>query len=378
MYCTRCIYDDSIPDIFFDLSGVCNYCYQIQSLADLYKTGQDLGIKTFENVIGEIKKSGEGKKYDCVIGVSGGTDSSYLLHLSKIWGLRPLAVHYDNTWNTAVASSNMQKVLSKLNIDLYTFVLPNRTSENIVKSFFKGGVPELDAATDLAYAYLLRKVAAKKSIKYILEGHSFLTEGLSPLGKNYFDGRYIKSIVKEFGGGDLKSYPLMTFSKFLYHAAVKKTKFVRPFWYLNYDKEEARQTLSNLYNWEYYGGHHLENRITAFLHTYYLPTKFNVDMRFLTIAADVRAGKLDRQRGIVQFNEKPTVDDKLISYFIKRINVTTAEFRKTMSSPPRYWYEFPTYKRRFEKFRIIFKYLAKKEKVSMSFYTKYCVSSNNE
>lgn len=367
---------ENIPGIIFDSLGICNYCHQIERMKKLYQTGNKIGKANFENKLKAIREFGKGKRYDCVIGVSGGTDSSYLLHLAKNWDLRPLAVHYDNTWNTAIASSNMQKILSKLEIDLYTYVLPNDVSENIVKAFFRSGVPELDAATDLAYAYILRKVAAKNSIPFILEGHSFLTEGISPIGKNYFDGRYIKSIVKEFGSEELKSYPLMTFSKFLYHSAVKNVKFIRPFWYLDYDKKEARRQLSEIYGWEYYGGHHLENRITAFLHTYYLPVKFDQDMRFLTIAADVRAERIAREAGIQQFEAKEPVDEKLLNYFKKRINVSNSDFEAIMKSPTRFWYEFPTYKKLFEKTRFIFKYLAKKEKVSMSFYEKYCETTN--
>ena len=137
---------------------------------------QGAGEEKFSFILEKIKRAGQGKKYDCIVGVSGGTDSSFLLHLTKEWGLRVLAVHYDNTWNSAIATMNLHKVLQALGIDLYTHVISNKESDDIYRAFFRAGVAELDACTDLAYAYLLRKIAAKYSIKYILEGHSFVEE----------------------------------------------------------------------------------------------------------------------------------------------------------------------------------------------------------
>ena len=134
--CTKCIYDERVASIIFDENGVCNYCHQISELQQKYGTGEEKGEQKFLEIVKEIKKAGKGKKYDCIVGVSGGTDSSYMLYLSKKWGLRPLAVHYDNTWNSAIATENIRKVLDALDVDLFTHVVDNKESDDIFKSFF--------------------------------------------------------------------------------------------------------------------------------------------------------------------------------------------------------------------------------------------------
>jgi len=241
--CSRCIYDERVDGITFDEQGVCNYCHQIDLLTKQYGTGTEKGTLMLESIISDIKKMGKGKAYDCVIGVSGGTDSSYLAYLVKEWGLRPLAVHYDNTWNSAIATQNIRKVLNALNIDLYTHVIQNEESDDIFRSFFYAGVAEIEAATDLALAETLYRAAWKYGVKYILEGHSFVAEGITPLGRNYFDGKYISSIHGKYGKKPLKTYPLMTFSRFIWWSTVARIRKVRPYWYLNYTKEAARELL---------------------------------------------------------------------------------------------------------------------------------------
>jgi N-acetyl sugar amidotransferase len=375
--CSRCIYDERVAAITFDENGVCNYCYQIESLKEQYGTGKSKGEKLFSLITKDIKKFGVGKKYDCIIGVSGGTDSSYLCFLAKEWGLRPLAVHYDNTWNSAIATMNIHKVLLSLDIDLYTHVVANKEADDIFRSFFLAGVAEIEASTDLGYAYLLRKVAAKYSIKYILEGHSFMEEGITPLGKNYFDGCYIKSIHKRFGRIKLKTYPLMTFSKFLWSALFQQVKFIRPLWYIKYSKEDAKKFLSERFNWQYYGGHHLENRMTAFCHSVYLPQKFKADMRNNTLAAKVRNGDLSRQAAWSEYNTSPLIEGELVNYFKKRIEVSDKIYDEIMSSSPKNWTQYPTYKKRFEMLRPLFFLLAKSNLVPMSFYLKYCFPTKN-
>lgn len=370
--CTRCIYDERVPSIHFDTEGVCNYCHQVESLVDEFGTGRKKGQAAFNAILEDIKLTGRGKRYDCIVGVSGGTDSSYLLYLAKQWGLRPLAVHYDNTWNSAIATMNIQKMLDGLDLDLYTYVVANKEADDIFRSFFLSGVAEIEAATDLGYAYLLRKVAAKYNVRYILEGHSFVEEGITPLGRNYFDGRYIQAIHRRFGSKKLDTYPLMTFSRFLFSALFHRVKFVRPFWYLEHSKEEAKSFLSKNFGWQYYGGHHLENRMTAFYHGVYLPQKFGADMRNNTLAAQVRNGELTQAQAWKEYNTPPLVEDELISYFKKRLALSDTDYEEVMQAPPRSWVEYPTYKKRFERLRPLFYLLAKANLVPMSFYLKYC------
>lgn len=370
--CSKCIYDENVSYITFDENGVCKYCHQLENLKKEYGTGTKKGEEKFLKIIEKIKKEGRGKKYDCIIGVSGGTDSSYMLYLTKKWGLRPLAVHYDNTWNSAIATENIRKVLTALDIDLYTHVTDNKEADDIFKSFFLADVAEIEASTDLALAEVMYRAAWKYKVKYVLEGHSFMEEGITPVGRNYFDGKYIKSIHKMFGKLPMKSYPLMTISRFLFWTLFAKIQKIRPFWYIDYNKEDAKAFLEKEYNWKYYGGHHLENRITAFFHSVYLPQKFNTDMRNNTLAAMVRNGKMDRVEAWEEYNKPPHLEKDLVEYFKKRLDLSDEEYDEIMGRSPKSWQEFPTYKKTFEFLRPLFKILAKANLVPMSFYLKYC------
>jgi len=370
--CSRCIYDERVNAINFDSEGVCNYCHQIDNLTQEYGTGLPKGELKFKKIIDQVKKNGAGKKYDCVIGVSGGTDSSYMVYLAKQWGLRSLAVHYDNTWNSAIATENIRKVLDALDVDLYTHVTDNKEADDIFHSFFKAGVAEIEASTDLALAETMYRAAAKYKVKYVFEGHSFITEGITPVGRNYFDGKYIKSIHNQFGLKRMKSYPLMTFSRFLWWSSVAKIQKIRPFWYIDYNKEDARAFLEKEYDWKYYGGHHLENRMTAFFHGVYVREKFNTDFRNNTLSALVRLGKVSRRNAWQEYNTEPKVEEELVAYFKKRLDISDKEYESKMAEPPRSWHEFPTYKKRFELLRPFFYVLAKANLVPMSFYLKYC------
>lgn len=371
--CSRCIYDSSVPSIIFDEKGVCNYCKMTDDLVAEYGTGNSKGQQIISDIIKEIKLAGKNKKYDCVVGVSGGTDSSFMLHWAVENGLRPLAVHYDNTYNTAIATQNITSITSKLNIDLFTIVVDNHEVDDIYRAFFLSNVSELDASTDIALAETMYRAADKFGIKHVLEGHSFIEEGISPLGKNYFDGKYIASIHKQFGKIKLKTYPNMPFWTFMKWIAVKKIKKIRPYWYLNYNKEEAKILLKEKYGWQDYGGHHLENRMTAFSHSVYFPQKFHIDYRNNTLAAKVRNGKMKREDAIKEYYEiPPYIEEGLVDYIKKRMKFSDEEYDKVINAAPKYWYEYPTYKKRFERMRPLFAILYKSNLVPKSFYLKYC------
>jgi N-acetyl sugar amidotransferase len=370
--CNRCIYDSNTPGISFDEQGICNYCRQIEGLEKTFGTGTPRGDKALMDIIEEIKRSGKNKKYDCVIGVSGGTDSSYMMLKAIEWGLRPLAVHYDNTWNSAVATENIRKVTNKLNIDLYTYVINNKEADDIFRSFLIAGVPEFDASTDIAYAQVLRSAAAKFGVKYILEGHSFQEEGVSPMGKNYFDGRYIADIHQKYGRMKMKTYPNLTFSRFLKWVLVYRQKFIRPYWYMHYSKQDARKVLEEETGWIYYGGHHLENRSAAFFHMVYQPQKFATDNRNWSLSAQVRSGKLSREKALEIYRSPIGEVHEIIAYVKKRLDLTDDEYEKLMKGEKRSFRDFKTYKKRFERLRPMFYVLAKANLVPMSFYIKYC------
>ena len=373
--CSRCIYDESILGISFNEYGICNYCDIIDELKEQYKTGTTEGEKKFFGIINQIKKKGKGKKYDCVVGVSGGTDSSYMLAKAVEWGLRPLAAHYDNTWNTATATENIRKVLGKLNVDLFTHVIDNKEADDIIKAFFKASVPDLDCATDIALAETLYRAANKYGIKYILEGHSFIAEGISPLSTLYMDGKYIKSVHKIFGEIPMKTFPNMEFWTFMKWVLFKRIKKVRPLWYIKYSKQEAQKYLEEEFGWQYYGGHHLENRITAFHHSYYNPIKFGIDNRNNSLSASVRAGLITREEALKQYSESPYMEPELFDYFKKRLGLNNEEFKKIMNLPNKTYRDYPTYKKHFERLRFLFYILAKANLVPMSFYIKYTSES---
>jgi N-acetyl sugar amidotransferase len=376
--CSKCIYDERTPGISFNTSNLCNYCVQVAELERLYNTGNLKGEEKLKLIITDIKKAGKGKKYDCVIGVSGGTDSSYLLIKALQWGLRPLAVHYDNTWNSSIATENIRKVTSKLKVDLYTYVVDNKEADDIFKSFLLAGVPEFDASTDIGFVQVLRSAAAKYGIKYILEGHSFMAEGVSPQGKNYFDGKYIESIHRKYGKLKMKTYPNLTFFQFMKWVLIYRQKFIRPLWYINYSKPEARKILEETTGWTYYGGHHLENRSTSFLHTIYNPQKFGIDNRNWSLSAEARTGVISREKALEIYNTPIIPDPELVEYVKKRLSLSDNEYAAILNGPKRSNKDFKTYKRRFELMRPLFYLLSKAELVPKSFYIKYCFPFPNE
>jgi hypothetical protein len=264
-----------------------------------------------------------------------------------------------------------------LDVDLYTHVVNNEEVDDIFRAFFRASVVEIEASTDLALAEVMYRAAWKNNVRYVLEGHSFVTEGVTPLGRNYFDGKYIASIHRQYGTKPIKSYPLMDFKRFLFWTLVARIRKIRPYWYLDYNKEDARALLEREYGWQYYGGHHLENRMTAFFHSVYAPQKFEMDFRNNTLSALVRNGKIDRAAAWGKYNEAPQIEEELVTYFQKRLGLSENQYASIMAETPRDWYEFPTYKKRFERMRPLFKVLADANLVPRSFYMKYCFSVEN-
>ncbi len=378
MICARCIYDSSVPGIHFDAEGICNYCRQVEDLIEQYGTGSDKGCQLLDALIAEIKAAGRGREFDCVVGVSGGTDSSYLLMKCVDWGLRPLAVHYDNTWNSAVATENIRKITAALGVRLHTYVIDNREADDIFRATLRAGVPEWDASTDIAFVQVLRAAAAKNRTRYIIEGHSFQAEGVSPIGGNYFDGRYVADMHARYGSGRLRTFPNLTFAAFMKWLLLYRQKFIRPLWYIGYSKEAAREELSARTGWRYYGGHHLENLAAVFGHTVYLPQRFGVDFRNLSLAAAVRAGLLDREEAIRTYRTPVTPDPEIVAYVKKRLGLSDEEYTQLMHAPRRTFRDFRTYKKRFERLRPLFFVLAKANLVPMSFYLKYCFPLRTE
>jgi N-acetyl sugar amidotransferase len=369
--CSRCIYDEDTPHIEFDEEGVCNYCRTQEQLDKDYPAGPD-GEARLRKVAEEIKKAGKGKKYDCVVGVSGGCDSSYMVHyIVKNLGLRPLAVHFDNTWNSTIATKNINCVLGKLGVDLWTYVVDNKEYDDIYRSFLEAGVPDIDVSTDIALAATLNMAAEKYGVKYVVEGHNFRTEGVAPLGWVYMDGKYISSVHKRFGKIPLRTYPNMMLPAQLRWMVVNRIQKIRPLWYLSYDKEDVKKFLSAEYGWEWYGGHHLENRFTAFAVSYFYPKRFGIDLRMLGYAAACRTGRMTREEAAAKLAEPAYLEPELLEYVKKRLGYGDADFNRVMNLPKKTYRDYPTYKKTFERMRPFFWLMAKLNLIPMSFYMKY-------
>lgn len=369
--CKNCIYDETIPAIFFDAEGICSYCRQYEQMDEEYPTGAE-GRKRLDEMVAEIKQSGKGKKYDVVIGVSGGCDSSYMLHLAKReFGLRPLAVHFDNTWNSTIAVENIHKMLAQLDIDLYTHVVGNVEICDLMKSFLKASVPELDTPTDLALAATHYMAAEKYGIKYIWEGHSFRTEGISPIGWFYMDAKYVQTIQKQFGALPVKSLPMMWLRKWFKWMLVDGIKKLRPLYYLDYEKAEVKNFLSQEYGWQWYGGHHMENRSAHFVNNYYLPKKFGIDLRYCEFSALVRSGQISRDEALETIHQPKPFDETILEEYKKRLKLSDEEFDRLMCEKPKSFRDYKTYKETFIRMRPVFYLLYKSNFVTKSFYDKF-------
>lgn len=373
--CKRCTYNSLIPGISFDdKTGICNYCYTHDELSKQYPTGKK-GKENLLKIVEKIKKSCVGKKYDCIVGVSGGCDSSYLLVKTKELGLRPLAVHFDNTYNSKTATDNIYKVITKLNIDLETYVVNNKEFDDILLAFLKASAADFEAPTDIGFTAVLYKIAVKYGIKYIFDGHSFRTEGIAPLDWSYMDGKYVYSVHKKYGKVPMKTFPNLSIGYFLYAMALKNIKRIRPLYFLDYNKEKAKKFLSDNYGWKWYGGHHLENRTAIFFHSYFLPQRTNKDLRQLGYAALVRSGQLKRSEALKMLEKKVICPDGIIELLIKRLKISNKDFSRLMSKPLKQWHEFPNYKSTFETLRPLFSLLVKMGLMPKSIYVKFCIKN---
>lgn len=372
--CQRCLYDEFTPAISFDDKGVCNYCRVHDEFEKEYPTGEE-GERRLQQIAQKIREAGKGKKYDCIVGVSGGCDSSYMLLKAKELGLRPLAAHFDNTWNSAIATENIRRVLKALDVDLFTIVVNNREYDDLYASFFKSGVTDLEIPTDIGLAATLYKAAEKYGIHYVLEGHSFRTEGIAPLGWTYMDGKYIQSVHKQFGTQSLKTYPNMLFFNFMKWTVLRRIRKIRPLYFMDYHKESAKKLMSENYGWQWYGGHHLENRFTAFYHSFYLPRRTGADTRLLGYAALVRSGQMTREEGIELIRKPPAYDMELVELVKKRLKFSEDELVRLMRAPVKSYKDYKTYKPLFERLRPLFWMLYKMDLVPKSFYQKYTSKS---
>jgi len=340
--CSRCVMDETVEDIWFDENGVCKYCHihdEMEKRHPFAAIDEELKL-----IIEKIKLDGTGKQYDCIAGVSGGRDSTYTLLKAKELGLRPLAVHFDNGWNSDIAVSNIKKATDRLGIDLYTVVADWEEFKDLQVSFLKASVPDADIPTDYAIYSVLYDVAAKEGIKYILNGHSFRTEGTSPISWTYMDGRYVKDVHQKFGRGKVTSFPVMMLSRLLYYIFIKRIREVRILEYVDYKKKEVDSVLSDKLDWVYYGGHHHENLFTKFFQSYLLPSKFKIDKRKTELSALIRTGQVSREQGLKEITTSAYhYEQEVVDYAIAKLGISKNEWEQIYNAPIKSHDNYHTY-----------------------------------
>jgi len=326
--CNRGIWDTSVPDIQFDENGVSNYCRFQELMMHTYPRGEE-GLADWKNFVSQMKKKGKKRDYDCVVGVSGGVDSSYLLILMKEYGLRPLAVNLDNGFNSDIAVQNIYKVTKALDIDLETYVIDYEEIKDLLYAYMRAGIPWIDAPTDVAIKSVMYKMALKENIKFIIRGNDFRSEGKQP--REWTRGADVNYIHKKFGRGvRLKTYPKLPIRRIIYAGFIRKIKDIRPYYYLEYKKQDAKKMLQANFNWQDYGGHHHENLFTKFTMAYWLPEKFNIDKRRINLSAQVLSGAITREQALERvekpFESKGALED-LRNYVLKKLDIADEEFQ---------------------------------------------------
>ena len=344
--CSRCVMDTTDPQITFDNAGRCCHCIEFldkRAKHSYHGKESDLAL---DGLLETIKRTGRRKKYDCVIGVSGGVDSSYLAYIIKERGLKPLAVHMDNGWNSEKAVVNIKNITRRLGIDYESYVLDWEEFKNLQLSFLKASVPEAETPTDVAIPAALHSVAAKHGIKYILSGGNLATEGILPKSWHYDvrDLTYFNHIQRTFGTLPLKSFPTFGYKKEIFYKIVKGMRMVYPLNNVRFIKDEAIQLLREKFDWRPYGGKHYESTYTKFIQSYYLYEKFKIDYRRATLSTQICIGEIDRDQAIEQLNSKPYQPEEIAQakyYIAKKLGIDREELERIMRLPPKWYWDYP-------------------------------------
>jgi N-acetyl sugar amidotransferase len=345
--CSRCVMDTTAIEIIFDDKGECNFCHQYDNVAtkDLYidKGGEE----RLNNLIEKIKKDGKNRQYDCLIGISGGIDSSYVAYLvKKVYGLRALAVHLDNGWNSELAVANVEHIVKKLDIDLSTYVLDWKEFKDIQTSFLKASVSNIEIPTDHAIWALLIKTAAKHKIPYIIAGNNVVTESIMPESWLYGskDSKFIKAIHQQFGKVKLKTYPSLSTLDYVDYLLIRGIRWVPILNYINFVKSDAKQLLIDELGWRDYGGKHYESIFTRFFHSYYLPVKFGYDLRKSYLSALICSGQISREDALEELKQASINPDLLKQdrdYVVKKLGFSEEEFEQILNTQNKSFSDYP-------------------------------------
>ena len=335
--CSRCILDSDFPGIHFDLNDVCNNCHIFDESDKKYAINKSNNEKLLK-FIEKIKKEGRRKEYDCIVGASGGRDSTYCLYITKKWGLRPLAVHYDNNMDSKIAAENIKKACSKLDIDLYTNVVNWAEYKDLQRSFLFASVPSVDIPTDHAFITVLYRTAYEKNINYIFLGSSFRTEGPGSVEWSlHNDEKFILDIQKRFGTLSLKEFPIRTL-KDLIKWRLGGNVVVRPYYILDYHNENVSSLLTNELDWKYYGGHHFENIFTRWAFGYLLPAKFNIDKRVTDYSVLVLSHQMSREEALEKIKQPiytPDQEKEDRRYIASKLELSNGEMDRILHDIPK-------------------------------------------
>ncbi len=351
--CKRCVMDTTAEEITFDANGVCSFCRyfdeNIKPILDRAHSGE--GRKLLDQIVTAIKRSGKDKPYDSILGISGGTDSSYLAYLAAELGLRPLVFHVDTGWNSPESESNVKNLVSRLGFDLEIITVDWEEMRDLQLAFYKASVKNCEIPQDHAFLAALYKKAAEMGVHYILSGGNFATESILPRswGFNAADLRHMLAINRRFGTRPLRRFPTLSFGKrYVWYPFVRKIREVRPLNYVPYSREEAKKILSEKYGWQDYGLKHYESVLTRFYQGYYLPTKFGIDKRKAHLSSLILAGQMTREQALEELKKPPYPSEAQLqadkAYIAERLGLSLPEWEEILALPPRQHEEFPSSK----------------------------------
>lgn len=359
--CKRCVMDTSDPTITFDKNGYCNYCTTALKEKPNYKDGQ----KEFDKMVEMLKEQGKNKQYDCVLGISGGIDSSYLAYLLSKAGLRILGVHIDGGWNTEISNENIKLLSEKCGFDLEIIKIDEDEMMDLQRAYFISGVTNQDVPQDHAFFAKLYKYLEKHKVKYFISGHNWVSESITPIGWGYdaYDSDNIKSIHKKYGRVKLKKYPFLSF--FEYKILIPyfyKIKKLRPLNYVEYNPDKALEILQKEIGFKYYGSKHCESSLTRLLQCYIQPKKYGFEKRRAHLASLIVSGSISREEALRELEKKPCSDKQIkedIKVFIEKLDLTKEEFDEIIEMENLSHYDFKTNNKKLKLFNLIRKCLGK-------------------
>lgn len=340
--CSKCIVDSIIhPDIVLNEEGVCDICLTYDRIKISFENEKkEFGENYLHNKISEISRNGKNKKYDCILGLSGGVDSSYLAVKVLEWGLKPLVIHIDNGWNTEAAVLNINKICRHLGLDLETYVVNWEEIRDLELAYMAASVVDIDIPNEMCSQAILYRMAAKFNVKYIITGHNHASEGwLPPSFSHYkYDTLNLRDIHRKFGKVKLKTYPTIGFFRTQYYSRLLGIEYFSPLNYMDYHKENAKKLLIEKFQWKDYGGKHHENIYTRFYQSYILPQKFNLDKRKAHLSSLICAGQLSRDEALEIIKKPLYANGELLqsdrSFFIKKLGLTESEFNVYIQTKP--------------------------------------------